>query len=94
MPSRSLHLVAYDIADQRRLARALHAVRAYASGGQKSVHECWLSGAEHAVLIGQLRRQLLPGQDRLLSVRVDPRSQPHVLGVARVPVPPGLFVIA
>jgi len=34
---RILYLVAYDISHPRRLARALKTVRAYATGGQKSV---------------------------------------------------------
>ena len=33
-------LVAYDISHPRRFAQALKTVRAYATGGQKSMHEC------------------------------------------------------
>jgi hypothetical protein len=33
---RTLYLVAYDICDPRRLARALKIVRAYATGGQNA----------------------------------------------------------
>ncbi len=46
MPQRALHLIAYDVAHPKRLRRALHIVRHHASGGQKSAHECWLTGTE------------------------------------------------
>ncbi len=93
MPHRALHLVAYDVAHPRRLARALKATRAYATGGQKSAHECWLSGVERRALLTALRRLLHPRADRLLSVRLDPRLPPRLLGIAVPPEPPGFRII-
>ncbi|MBX5453479.1 MAG: CRISPR-associated endonuclease Cas2 [Acidobacteriia bacterium] len=85
MTDRALYLVAYDIAEPRRLRRALIAVRAYASGGQKSVHECYLSPAECLELLKKLRRILNPAGDSLAVIRLDPRARPRCLGIARPP---------
>lgn len=46
MPQRTLHLAAYDISEPRRLVAALKLMRAFATGGQKSVHELYLTPAE------------------------------------------------
>ncbi|WP_158295566.1 CRISPR-associated endonuclease Cas2 [Crenalkalicoccus roseus] len=93
MADRALHLLAYDVAHPKRLRRALHAARRHATGGQKSAHECWLSGAERAGLLGTLRGLLHPRQDRLLAARLDPRLPPRCLGTARAPEPPGFRII-
>ena len=93
MPQRALHLIAYDVAHPKRLRRALHIVRHHASGGQKSAHECWLSGSEKASLIASLRALLHARDDRLLSVRLDPRMPPRCLGIARPPAIPGFTII-
>jgi CRISPR-associated protein Cas2 len=90
---RSLYLVAYDICDPRRLARALKIVRAYATGGQKSVHECWLEPGELAALKHDLQRVIDPGEDSVLFVRLDPRMKPRTLGIARAPVDPSFFFV-
>jgi CRISPR-associated protein Cas2 len=85
MTHRALHLVAYDVASPRRLHRALHIVRAYAVGGQKSAHECFLSEGERHALLLRLRRVLHPHADRLVALRLDPRMPQRCLGVARPP---------
>lgn len=36
------YLAAYDVSDPKRLQQALHVLRDYATGGQKSVFECFL----------------------------------------------------
>jgi CRISPR-associated protein Cas2 len=92
MSSRALHLVAYDITRPRRLRRALHAVRAHATGGQKSAHECFLSPPERHALLARLRGIAHPRADRLLAIRLDPRSPPRGLGTARPPLK-GAFII-
>jgi CRISPR-associated protein Cas2 len=82
---RTLHLVAYDVASPRRLRRALFVVRAYASGGQKSVHECFLAGVEPRRLHGALRRVLDVRADSAVLLRLDPRARARCLGIARPP---------
>lgn len=93
MTTRALHLVAYDVAHPRRLARALKATRAHATGGQKSAHECWLTGAEHRELTGRLRALLNPRADRMLAIRLDPRLPPRLLGIALPPERPEFRII-
>ena len=46
MSERQLHHAAYDVREPSRLAAALQLVRAYATGGQKSVYEIFLTLAE------------------------------------------------
>jgi CRISPR-associated protein Cas2 len=90
---RTLYLVAYDIREPHRLARALKVVRAYATGGQKSVHECWLSPGELLVLKRDLEAVVDPGEDSVLFVRLDPRMKPRTLGLARPPADPAFFFV-
>lgn len=85
MAARRLYLAAYDVADPRRLARALARAKRHACGGQKSVFECWLTPAEMAAFVDAMRRLLRAGEDRFFLLRLDPRSRPRTLGLA---VPP------
>ncbi len=43
MAQRDFYLAAYDVTHPRRLAAALALVRGYTTGGQKSVHEVFLT---------------------------------------------------
>jgi len=90
---RDLYLVAYDVSDDARLRQALEAVRCFATGGQLSVHECWLTEAERDALFAQLVHLLEPMQDRLLFVRLDPRQKPVVMGRALPPEDPDWFFV-
>jgi CRISPR-associated protein Cas2 len=90
---RTLYLVAYDISHPRRLARALNVVRAYATGGQKSVHECWLLPRELLALQRDLEAIIDHGEDSILFVRLDPRMKPRTLGIARPPADPAFFFV-
>jgi len=63
MPQRRLIIAAYDIAAARRLKRALKLCTTYASGGQKSVHECWVTPGERAALCKGLGRICNPATD-------------------------------
>lgn len=90
---RILYLVAYDIRHPRRLARALKVVRAYATGGQKSVHECWLAPGELALLKRDLEAVIDTVEDSVLFVRLDPRLKPRTLGIARMPADPAFFFV-
>ncbi|MGH7067931.1 MAG: CRISPR-associated endonuclease Cas2 [Acetobacteraceae bacterium] len=91
--ARALFLVMYDISCPRRLARALHAAREHATGGQKSVHECFLDAAELARLRQALHSIIDPSEDSLLFIRLDPRQTPRTLGLARAPADPAFFYV-
>jgi CRISPR-associated protein Cas2 len=91
--ARTLFLVLYDISCPRRLVRALHAVREHATGGQKSVHECFLDATELHALRQALRAIVNPGEDSLLFIRLDPRMKPRVLGIGQSPTDPAFFYV-
>ncbi len=92
--ARDLYLAAYDVAGERRLRAALDLVRAYATGGQYSVHECWLTPAERAQLIVDAESILDADEDRMLLLRLDPRGAAITLGVAQRPADPACFYVA
>ncbi len=53
--ARQLYLAAYDIADPKRMAHARDRIRAYATGGQKSVFECLVTPGECRLLLEEMR---------------------------------------
>lgn len=93
MPHRNLHLACYDIAEPRRLAAALKLARAYATGGQRSAHELFLTPGERERLIGDMAALIDARTDRFLLVRLDPRSRVHTLGKAVLPADPDYFYV-
>ncbi|QTR48559.1 CRISPR-associated endonuclease Cas2 [Candidatus Thiothrix anitrata] len=91
--ARILYLAAYDISDQGRLRAALHCVRAYATGGQKSVHEVWLTPAEKGQLLGDMGYILEEDTDSFLLIRLDARQTVHTLGLGVAPIDPDWFYL-
>ena len=89
--NRDLYITAYDIASPKRLRAALQIVKGHATGGQKSAYECFLSPAERRDLMSRLRAAIDPEEDRVLLIRLDPRSRVHTLGIAREPQDPPFF---
>jgi len=85
MTCRHLYLAAYDVCDPARLVRALHLVRAYASGGQKSVYEVHLTPAERQHLLDDMQALLALEEDRFMLIRLDPRAKVETLGLAAAP---------
>ncbi|MFZ0257944.1 MAG: CRISPR-associated endonuclease Cas2 [Gammaproteobacteria bacterium] len=88
------YLAAYDVSDPKRLQRALHVLRDYATGGQKSVFECFLNEAEKRALLQSVAAVLDLDEDRFFVVRLDPRSKVQILGIAVRPTDPSYFYIA
>ena len=93
MPQRDLHLAAYDISEPRRLSAALKLTRAYATGGQRSVHELFLTPAERQALVEDMSMLIDMDTDRFLLLRLDPRSRVHTLGKAVAPADPDYFYV-
>lgn len=91
MSERDLYIAAYDISSPRRLRFALRAVKGYATGGQKSAYECFLTPAERRDLLDDLRAVIEPCEDRVLLIRLDPRSRVHTLGIGEPPQDPPFF---
>jgi len=94
MSDRDLFLAAYDVTDPGRLRQGLGLVKGYATGGQKSAYECFLSPAEVKALLSDMADVLDPVEDRFMLIRLDPRARVYTLGVATEPVDPGYFYFA
>jgi len=93
MPARDLYLAAYDVAERRRLSIMLKLVRTYATGGQKSLHELYLTPAERTGLLEDVCHVLDMDADRFMLLRLDPRSRVHTLGLATAPADPDYFYV-
>ena len=88
---RHLYLIAYDICDPKRLTRVREVLKGYSTGGQKSVYECWCTPAELRDVVAELRRLIVPDEDRVHVITLDGRSRPHTLGIAVPPADPAFL---
>lgn len=93
MTDRQLYIAAYDVADPRRLKAGLEIVRGYATGGQKSAYECFLSEGEKGQLIYAMSLLLEEDEDRFLLLQLDLRSRVHTLGIGEAPTDTPYFYI-
>jgi len=93
MPKRDFYLAAYDVADPRRLVAALALVRGYVTGGQKSVHEVFLTAGERHELLHDMALLLDETRDRFFLLRLDPSARTYALGVATKPADPDYFYV-
>ncbi len=91
MAKRKLYLAAYDISDDRRLRRALRVARDYATGGQKSVHECYLTDSEWHALLQRMAQVIDPDEDRFLLVRISQNAHTRALGLGEAPSQPAFW---
>jgi CRISPR-associated protein Cas2 len=92
MPNRNLHIAAYDVREPSRLTAALHLVRSYATGGQKSVHELFLTLAEKLALLNDMDA-LLRTEDRFLLMQLHRNTTVVTLGQAIEPNDPEFFYL-
>ena len=79
--------LAVDIADQGAL------VRGYTTGGQKSVHEVFLTRGERHELLHNMSLLLDEDTDRFFLLRLDRSARSYALGVAAKPVDPDYFYV-
>jgi len=91
--ARTLYIVAYDISDDRRLAKVHYFLKNFSTGGQKSVYECFLSKAELERVKEGLKNLIHPFEDRIHIFVLDGRSKTHTLGIALEPKDPEFFYI-
>lgn len=77
---RTLHLIAYDVCDPKRLHRVCRYLTGYKVGGQKSVFEVWVTPGELRQIERQLEMLMKPEEDRLHILALDPRMKPRCLG--------------
>lgn len=90
---RELYIVAYDVRAPGRLAAALRVVKGFASGGQKSAYECWLSAGERHELQDRLADVLDLSEDSIAFVPLELRQPVSALGTAIAPRDPAYFYI-
>lgn len=93
MANRQLYLAAYDISSNRRLRKALYVLRNYASGGQKSVFECYLTNTEKAKLLADISLVINPAEDRFILLRLAGAKQVRTLGKAIIPQDGSFFYV-
>jgi CRISPR-associated protein Cas2 len=84
--SRQLFLVAYDVRNPRRLRHVHQILKDYASGGQKSAFECYLSAAERRELISRIAQTMDAEEDAFMVIRLVSRDAVEALGRAVKPV--------
>ncbi|WP_311418651.1 CRISPR-associated endonuclease Cas2 [Haemophilus parahaemolyticus] len=81
---RSRYLIAYDIADSKRLHRAHKKVEAFAIGGQKSFYECWLTEHEMVKFKQDVSDLIEPTDDRVFIFRIPDNIEPWLFGKAEL----------
>jgi len=82
---RRFYIVAYDIRDPARLAATLEVIKGWSTGGQKSVHECWLDDRELAELERELLAVIDAEIDSVAIFRPTGPKPTRTLGIARPP---------
>ena len=93
MSNRALFIAAYDVACPSRRRQVHRTVKAYATGGQKSVFECFLTPLERKELLVGARRLINEREDRFALLRVEERAKPLLLGIASPPVDPDFYYV-
>lgn len=93
MSKRQLYIAAYDISCARRLRKALYVLRGYASGGQKSVFECFLTPAEKKRLLIEVEQVIDPVEDRFILLKLDGHGKVRTLGKAVAPQDDSYFYV-
>ena len=91
---RRLYLAGYDVTSPRRLRASLPPIKGHATGGQKSLYECFLTEGEKARLVHDMAMVLEEEEDQFLLIGIDPRSRVYALGMANAPIDPSYFYIA
>ena len=80
-----IYLLAWDVSAPTRLRRVSMRVKAWKACGQKSLAECWLSAGQRQSLLKQLEAEIDPDADRLCALRLDPRQNVMLFGIAARP---------
>ncbi|HCB13689.1 MAG TPA: CRISPR-associated protein Cas2 [Gammaproteobacteria bacterium] len=92
MSDRILYLAAYDVTDPGRLQAALHVLKGYACGGQKSVFECFLTERERRALVAEICGVLNLACDRFLLLPLG-EVKVRTLGIALPPGDPDFYYV-
>ena len=93
MTTRGLYIAAYDVSDRKRLRQVHQVVKGYATGGQKSVFECFLTPRERSTLAADACSIMAPDEDRFMLLRIEERTQPVLLGIAAPAADPEFYYV-
>lgn len=93
MVQRKLFLAAYDVSDPKRLRQAHRVLRDYATGGQKSVFECFLNEREREALLQEMASVIDIQEDRFFLLNLDRRTRVLSLGIGEPPVDRPVFIV-
>ena len=93
MTRRALCIAAYDVSEPARLRKAHHVVKRFATGGRKSVFECFPTPSKREDLPAGVCEVLAEDEDRMALLRIEPRARPTLLGVAVPAADPDFFCI-
>lgn len=91
--SRALYLAAYDVRHPLRLQEAVTVLKNVASGGQKSVFECFLNARERDTLLDEVATVLDLTEDSFVLVPLRTTETPRPLGVGLEPVDTDFFYV-
>ena len=69
-----LRVIAYDIADPRRLQRVANLCEGHSVRVQRSLYECWLDDEEFAAFWQKISAEIDHAEDRVVAYKLDGRS--------------------
>lgn len=81
---RTRYLIAYDIADSKRLYHIHKQIEGYAIGGQKSFYECWLTSYELNKLKAKISTLINTDEDQILICQLSEDTEPELFGKAHL----------
>ncbi len=81
---RHTYIVAYDIADGKRLRRVFKTCKAYGNHLQFSVFECDLSAAERVRLEAELKELINHAEDQILFIPLGPSESRGSRAIASI----------
>ena len=84
--ARTLFLIAYDVRHPRRLRHVHQVLKDFASGGQKSAFECYLSPSECKELLHRVALVMDCHEDALLLIKLGASNSVELLGKAVKPL--------
>ena len=92
---RTFYLLAYDIADPKRLARVAKAMEAVGERVQDSVFEAWLSTAEIEKALKKVRKVMNEKEDsvRIYVLCTVCHDKIKCIGIGKVTPSPGVVII-
>ncbi|MFZ5911595.1 MAG: CRISPR-associated endonuclease Cas2 [Chloroflexota bacterium] len=95
MSERVFYLLAYDIADPKRLARVAKSMEAVGERVQDSVFEAWLDEAELGKLLKKAQKVMKESEDslRIYALCGACRGKIRCVGQGRVTPPPQAMIV-